>query len=610
MLALLNFSILKERHHDPFSRFANLREKPTLSRCIFLVTTKAVSYFSQQAFKGFFVQYHNNFILVQVFFSLLHYAIVECLIGRNYILTLVEFIMSTDPSPRRGGRAARVALRSAPLQEHERPVRPGLSSGNFKPLSDRQQYQIHEAALQALETIGFADTIPSGIESMTKMGAFISPQGRLCFPRSLIEDVIANANRDFILCGQSSTHDISPHESRTYFGTAGAAVHMIDPITRKHRESNLQDLYNMARIVDSLEHVHFFQRTLVARDLPDPYEMDVNTCYASIAGTSKHVGSSWVAPRHFDASMEMLHYIAGGEDNWRARPFVSMSCCFVVPPFKFAEDACYCLESAVRAGMPVLLLAAGQAGATSPASLAGAVVQEMAEVLGALAYVHSIKKGAPAILGPWPFVSDLRTGAMSGGSGEQALLMAACGQMGRFYNIPTGVAAGMSDSKLPDIQAGSEAGYNQSLVGHSGANLIYESAGMLSSLLSCSFEKLVSDNDSIGAIMRSLRGIEIDEDNLSIEVIRDVCLNGPGHFLGNDQTLSKMQSDYVYPVIGDRSSPKEWLEKGSSEASERASQYVKDILKNHFPSHLSQNMDEHIRSKLPIKLDPIFNTNT
>ena len=116
-----------------------------------------------------------------------------------------------------------------------------------------------------------------------------------------------------------------------------------------------------------------------------------------------------------------------------------MSCCFVVPPLKFAADACRCLEAAVRAGMPVLLLAAGQAGATSPAALAGAVVQEVAEVLAGLVYVNLISPGHPAIFGPWPFVSDLRTGAMSGGSGEQALLTAACAQMGQFYDLPTGV---------------------------------------------------------------------------------------------------------------------------------------------------------------------------
>ena len=100
-----------------------------------------------------------------------------------------------------------------------------------------------------------------------------------------------------------------------------------------------------------------------------------------------------------------------------------------MPPLKFAYDACLCLEVAVRGGMPVLLLSAGQAGATAPAALATALVQEVAECLAGLVYVNSIKRGAPAIFGTWCFVSDLRTGAMSGGSPEQALLSSASAQL-------------------------------------------------------------------------------------------------------------------------------------------------------------------------------------
>jgi trimethylamine--corrinoid protein Co-methyltransferase len=298
----------------------------------------------------------------------------------------------------------------------------------------------------------------------------------------------------------------------------------------------------------------------------------------------------------------MLHMMAGGEKKWRARPFVSMSSCFVVPPMRFAEDACSCLEVAVRAGIPVLLLAAGQAGATSPASLAGAVVQEVAEVLAGLVYVNLIVPKHPAIFGTWPFVSDLRTGAMSGGSGEQAVLMAACGQMGRFYDLPTGIAAGMADSKLPDAQSGFEKAYTNALAGHSGANLIYESAGMQASLLGCSFESYVIDNDMLGAVNRTIRGIEVTEDSLSVEAIRDVCIGGPNHFLGHEQTLSLMQKDYIYPEVGDRTSPKEWKEQGSTDIVQRAQARVKSILATHYPSHIPGELDRRIRADLPIRL--------
>ncbi len=503
---------------------------------------------------------------------------------------------------RQGGRQARKALRAAPVEAANKAVLPGLVSGLFKPLSEAEIQRIHQAALDVLESIGLARAIPSCIELFTRAGAVHTDEGRLLIPRAMVEDAVAKAGRGFSLYGQRPQHDMDLGSNKFYFGTAGAAVHVVNPRSREYRDSTLVDLYNAARLVDRMEHIHFFQRPLVARDMVEPRDLDLNTCYASVLGTSKHVGTSWVEPDHVEESLDLLHMIAGGEDRWRARPFVSMSSCFVVPPLRFAEDACRCLEAAVRGGIPVLLLAAGQAGATSPVTLAGAVVQELAEVLAGLVYVNLMAPGHPAIIGPWPFVSDLRTGAMSGGSGEQAVLMAACAQMGRFYDLPTGIAAGMTDSKLPDAQSGFEKGYTNALAAHAGANLVYESAGMHGSLLGCCPESYVIDNDMLGAINRTVRGIDVSEDNLSIEVMREVCLRGPEHFLGHPQTLKNMQKDYLYPEIADRASPKEWKEQGSTDILDRAEAVVADILANHYPAHITPQLDQQLRERFNIKL--------
>jgi trimethylamine--corrinoid protein Co-methyltransferase len=503
---------------------------------------------------------------------------------------------------RGGARAARRAARMAPLPDNLRPVRPGMSGGRYKPLSDADVLRIHHAALDVLENIGLADATPGGIEYMTKAGAKLNPAGRLIFPRALVEDTVARAARHFVLHGQDPKHDMEPWGSRVYFGTAGAAVHIVDAKTGVYRDSTTKDLYDIARVVDTLEHLHFYQRSVVCREVATPLEMDINTAYASVAGTTKHVGTSWVQPQHVEASLEMFHLMAGGEEKWRARPFVSQSNCFVVPPLKFAYDACLCLETAVRGGMPVLLLSAGQAGATAPAALASALVQEVAECLAGLVYVNAVKPGAPAIFGTWCFVSDLRTGAMSGGSPEQALLSAASAQLSKFYDLTGGTASGMSDAKLPDMQAGYEKAYNHALVGNAGANLIYESAGMLASLLGFSMEGLIIDNDVIGAVQRTIKGIEVTDESLSLETIRKVCLEGPGHYLGSDQTLHLMQREYIYPTVGDRTSPNEWVDQGRPTVVERASRKLESILASHYPTHISDSVDSAIREKLPIRL--------
>jgi trimethylamine--corrinoid protein Co-methyltransferase len=477
-----------------------------------------------------------------------------------------------------------------------------MEGGRYRPLAETDIERIHRAALDVLAEIGMADCPPSGIELLTAAGAELQPNGRITFPRGAVEDMIARAGRRFVLHGLDPRHDLEPWGRRVYFGTAGAAVHMVDADLGEYRDSTTRDLYDIARTVDALEHVHFFQRTVVCRDLTDPFEMDFNTCYASVAGTSKHVGTSWGDPAQLNASIEMLHLIAGGEKKWRERPFVSQSNCFVVPPLRFAAESCRCMEVAVRAGMPVFLVSAGQAGATSPAAIAGSLVQEIAECLAGLFYVNAVKRGAPAIFGPYCFVSDLRTGAMSGGSPEQALLSAAAAQVTQYYDLTCGTASGMTDSKMPDAQAGYEKAYNHALVGNAGANLIYESAGMMASLLGFSLEQLVIDDDIVGATQRTIRGIDCSDEALSVETIRETCLEGPNHFLASQQTLGLMQKEYVYPVVGDRTSPKEWTAQGRSTIIERSRRKLKRILAEHHPTHIPRAIDEEIRRRYPVRL--------
>jgi trimethylamine--corrinoid protein Co-methyltransferase len=505
--------------------------------------------------------------------------------------------VQTSGGRRSGGREARRALRSAPLAEDVKPIRAGLEGGTYAPLRQNDLERIHEAVLVNLETVGFANAIPSCIEALTRIGVEHGADGRLRFPRELVVSTVKNAARRFALCGQDPKHDMLVQGSRVHYGTAGAAVHLVDVEKREYRESLLQDIYDAARIVDLMDNIHFFQRPMVPRDMVDPADLDFNTLYACVMGTSKHVGVSFTVRENVAPALEMLYAIAGGEENFRARPFVSNSNCFVVPPMKFAEDACGVLEACVEGGIPILLLSAGQAGATAPAAIAGAVVQAVSEVLAGLVYINALKPGHPAIFGTWPFVSDLRTGAMSGGSGEQALLTAACAQMAQFYDLPGGSAAGMADSKLPDIQSGYEKGITNVMAGLSGLNLVYESAGMHASLLGFCLESLIIDNDMLGQCLRCVRGIEVSDETLSLDTIADVCLNGPGHYLGHGQTLKLMQTEYVYPVIADRFSPKEWNEKGRPDILQRAVAEKRKILSSHFPRHVPKSIDDRLRAR-------------
>ena len=505
---------------------------------------------------------------------------------------------------RAGGRSARLAIRSAPLTDNIRPIRPGMTGGSYRPLSQTEVLRIHHAALDALERIGMADAPDSGIEIMTRAGARLGDDGRLRFPRALVEDTLAKAAKAVTLYSRDGNNDLHLWGNRVHYGTAGAAVHLVDVEKNEYRECTVQDLHDAAKIVNRLENVHFFQRPMVCRDIADAFELDLNTIYASCRGTTKHIGTSFFDPAFLPGAFDLIHEIAGGEAAFRARPFISNTNCFVVPPMKFAAESCKVMEACIRGGMPVLLLSAGQAGATAPAALAGAIVQSVAECLAGLVYVNALAPGHPAVFGTWPFVSDLRTGAMSGGSGEQALLTAGCAQMHKFYGLPGGAAGGIADAKMPDMQAGYEQAHSNLMAGLAGLNMVYEAVGMHASLLGFCHESLIIGDDLLGQSLRCVRGIEVTDDSISLEAIRSVCLEGPGHYLGHRQTLDLMQRDYVYPRLGDRSSPKEWVENGKPNLVEKATRLKNEILSAPSAAAFSPDLDRRIREKFNIQLPP------
>jgi trimethylamine--corrinoid protein Co-methyltransferase len=205
--------------------------------------------------------------------------------------------------------------------------------------------------------------------------------------------------------------------------------------------------------------------------------------------------------------------------------------------------------------------------------------------------------------GMWPFISDLRTGAFSGGSGEQALVMAATSQICNYYDLVSSVATGMTDSKLMDAQAGYEKAITVMASALAGGNSVCTYAGSVGSIMGTSYEGLVIDNDMLGNIQRVVRGIEVTEETLSYDVIKD-SVYGAGHFLGQSQTLELMQTEYLYPDLASRSTPGEWENGDRKDIHQLAHDRVKAMLSDYYPEHIKPEVDKKIRNKFDIRIAP------
>ena len=309
------------------------------------------------------------------------------------------------------------------------------TAGRLRPLSEPEIQRIHSASLEILERIGMSGAPALMTDIITSRGGKLTREGRLTFPEKLVQEALDGLRRGFTLHGRSAENDLDLTGARVHAGSGGASPMIVDFANGQYRPSCLADLYDAARLVDTLENIRFFSRSMIAGDMPNAHLLDVNTAFASLAGTSKHVMVSASDPAHVRDIAQMCFTIAGSQQAFRDRPFLSLNINHVVPPLRFDPDACLVMNEAVRLGLPVMVNTFGQMGASSPVTIAGCLAQTNAETLAGMVFAWMIDPDVRAIYGARPMVTDLRSGGMAGGGGEQAILTAAATQMSEVLRI-------------------------------------------------------------------------------------------------------------------------------------------------------------------------------
>jgi trimethylamine--corrinoid protein Co-methyltransferase len=267
----------------------------------------------------------------------------------------------------------------------------------------------------------------------------------------------------------------------------------------------------------------------------------------------------------------------------------------MVSPLRLDTEVTAILIEWCKHGLPVALSSAPMAGSTSPVTLAGSLVQLNAEQLSGIVLTQLVRPGTPVLAGYIPGVADMRSGGYLGGTIEFGMMQAGAAQLAHFYHVPIYCSAGMTDAKLPDVQAGYEKMSTLLLAAMGGCNFIHHAIGMVTNMNSASLEQAVMDDEMVGMAMRVLRGIETTEDTLAVDAIRRV---GPGgHYLMDPHTLQFMRSELYHPKLSDRQSRAAWEAEGKQDLRARAIAHVKKLLQGHTAPGLPSAADVAIRAK-------------
>jgi len=479
----------------------------------------------------------------------------------------------------------------------------GLSGGQYKPLSENDVEVIHQASLEILEKTGF--TYESGLDGTLAMlesaGAIVDRKpDRVYFPRDLILAQAAKTPSQVILYSRDGLNDLNLAEDRVHLGTGGAAVNILDLESGDPRPSTLSDLYQLGRLVDNLVNIHFFLRPCIPTDIAED-QYDVNTYYACLKSTAKHVMSGVNDVNGLHQVIDLAATLVGGKDPLQARPFVSVITSFAISPLKLCTQSTLIMQEAIRNRIPVALSAAPMSGSTSPITMAGTLAQLHAEQLAGICICQLTNPGAPLLYGGIPGRANLASMGYLGGAVECGMMNAAIHQLSNHIQVPNYNSSGLTDSKIPDAQAGWEKAATTLLATMGGSNFVHHAAGMLESMLTVAYEQYVIDDEIIGMCGRVLKGIEVDPAHLALDVIEAV---GPGgSFMISDHTLDHLRSEYYLGNrISDQKDRELWEKDGALDARARGRQIAKNILAEPEQSYIPPELDQIIRERFNILL--------
>ncbi len=470
----------------------------------------------------------------------------------------------------------------------------------YRPLTGEQLKKIADEALRVLEKGGMLVHTRTGREALRKAGARVDDSsGLVRFPRSLVEDAVASNPSSITLHARKPGYDVVLEKNRVHYGTGGTAIYVLDPDSGERRPSTIEDVILNARMVEQLQNIHLFTINVFPNEIQSRDHIDINRFFHALDNTGKHVMGGLYSLQGCRRTVEMAEELAGGARELAGRPFVSFIT-LIISPFKiddrYGEMTCYLAGK----GLPVVVPTEPICGTTSPVTLAGNVLTHIAETLGGIALVQSVKKGAPGICGSVGSITNLQNMDHVGGAIERAMINAAVSQLAQYFEIPLYSTGGTSDAVELDIQAAWESAMSSLLVAMSGANYIHDIAGLMEADLTVSYDKLVMDNEILGMCQRVLRGIEVNDDTLAADLMIE---RGPGaHYLDADHTIEHMRNEFYSPLISSREKREV---PGRIPAAAAARNFVEGVRRQETGSLLEPRLRQRILTRFPEIVKPV-----
>lgn len=475
-------------------------------------------------------------------------------------------------------------------------VQRGIRGGNIRPLSLSEIQMIDGASLEILQQVGLRVKSERMIQVFEAGGAEVDrAQNIVRIPEHIVKDCLSKAPRKIVLGGRTDANDLALEDGRAYFGLGGTPTpYTLDIDSEDFRPSTSDDVVNTAILGDALPNMSFVMSLGGASDMPHETAW-LHEAALMLRNTEKPIIYAAAGSEGAKHLLDIAAAVTGGFDTLRRRPIVTL---FSEPltPLVMPSINEAMIEFA-KARVPIAYAPGAMPGASTPITLAGEHAVCNAECLAGIVLAQLLSPGTPVLYGIHTSVMDMRTGSICYGAPEWSLGWLMVGQLADYYGIPTFGSGGVTDSKVPDAQAGAEAFMNAYLNVAAGINLIHN-CGTIAHGSSGSLEMGVICDEIINYIRRLFDQIEVNDETLAVDLVRRL---GPGgHFMAEKHTRTHLgRGEILHPKLFNRQAIADWKARGELSAREEAKSKVKAILQEHkvppLPRETIEQIDEILK---------------
>jgi trimethylamine--corrinoid protein Co-methyltransferase len=461
-------------------------------------------------------------------------------------------------------------------------------------LNPGEAERIHEASEELLESVGILVHSENARRIFAHHGCRVDAGSNVVkIPRAVGAQYRQAFVATFTFRGRDPQFDkILPDDSPVLV-TASSAPDIIDPVTGELRRATSADIANIAFLVNELPGYDVFSTSTLADDAPGG-QFSLARFYPALKNCLKPVRGNTPDMKDLKRVLELGAIVAGGQEAYRQRPLITHHCCAAVSPLTLDINSTEAIIYLTERGLPCYATVAPNAGMTAPMTLLGTLALGNAEFLAVAILKQMVKPQSPNIYATLSTVADMRTGNYAPGAIETGMLQMAHSQMAHFYNVPSGGYIGLSGAHANDAQAGYETGMNITAA-MLGRTHMFNTGGLLSSLMAFDFAKAVIDGEMGLMLKRLKRGLDFSEDNLALAVIAEA--GHGGSYMELDHTFENMRDTAVIPTVATRQMRAQWEEAGRPDANSRALQEASRILTRDNPAVFSSEVDQKIRAR-------------